>query len=615
MDGALSIHRGKIVKKILAVLFALQIALASAATAAPKHGLAMHGEPKYPAGFKHFDYVNPKAPKGGELKLGARDTFDTLNPYTLKGMAASNLSYTYDTLMIKSADEPFTLYGLVAESVETPQDRSWVVFRIRPEARFHDGKPITAEDVAFTLDILKNKGNPFYKIYYGSVSKSTVLDKRTVRFDFAPGENRELPMILGELPVLPKHYWEKRDFEKTTLEPPLTSGPYKIASVDPGRSITYERVKDWWAKDLNVSRGLHNFDRIRIDYYRDDTVSLEAFKAGEYDWRLETTAKLWATEYDFPAVKEGKVILAKIPHMQSTGMQGFMMNTRKALFRDVRVRKALSLAFNFELANRQLFHGQYSRTSSYYSNSELASSGLPTGRELEILEKYRSRLPPEVFTKEVKPSFYAEEQGSEDPWSKSTRANLREAAALLKEAGWNVGPDGKLTDGKGSKFAFEILLYNPAFERISLPYAKNLEKLGIDATVRTVDATQYENRMQDFDFDMTVYVFGQSQSPGNEQRDFFGSEAARTRGSRNVVGISDPVVDELIEGLISAPDRKELIARTKALDRVLLNGYYVVPHWHIRYHRVAWWNKFGKPPVDPPYDLPLEAWWSLSAGK
>lgn len=579
------------------------------ALGAPSHGLAMHGEAKYPQGFANFDYVNPKAPKGGELKLAARDTFDTLNPFTLKGIAAANLSYTLDTLMVKSADEPFTMYGLVAESVETPPDRSWVVFRLRPEAKFHDGTPMTAEDVAWTFETLRSKGNPFYRFYYAGVAKTTVVDKRTVRFDFAAGGNREMPMILGELPVLSKAYWAKRDFEKTTLTPPLGSGPYKIALVDQGRSLTYERVKDYWARDLNVNRGLHNFDRIRIDYYRDDTVALEAFKAGEYDWRLETTARFWATEYTFPAAQEGRVRVEKIPHMQSTGMQGFAFNLRRPLFSDARVRRALNYAYNFELANKQLFHGQYTRTRSYFSNSELASSGLPAGRELEILEKYRAKLPSELFTREFAPSFYAEDAGSQDPYSKALRSNLREALALLKDAGWVVGSDGLLKNAKGEGFEFEILLYNPAFERISLPFAKNLEKLGIKATVRTVDATQYENRMKDFDYDVTVAVFGQSQSPGNEQRDFWGSESAATSGGRNIIGIKDPVVDELVGGVIAAPDRVELVARTRALDRVLLWGFYLVPNWHIRYHRVSWWDKFGKPKTDPPYDLVIESWW------
>lgn len=604
-------------RKLLAAVAAVAAVLGGAvfSAAAPSHAIAMHGDFKYRAGFANFDYVNPAAPKGGEIKLSARDTFDTLNPFTLKGIAASSIGWTYDTLLVKSADEPFTMYGLVAESIDTPPDRSRVVFKLRAEAKFHDGAPITADDVVFTFETLTKKGNPSYRFYYSGVAKVSAVDKRTVRFDFKPGDNRELPLILGELPVLPRHYWAKRDFEKTTLEPPLSSGPYKVASVEPGRSIVYERVKEWWGKDLPVAKGMYNFDRVRIDYYRDDTVSLEAFKAGEYDWRLENTAKLWATEYAFPAAKEGRVKVEKIPHMQSTGMQGFAFNVRRPFFADVRVRKAISSAFNFELANKQLFHGQYTRTRSYFSNSELASSGLPAGRELEILSKFKGRVGEEVFAAEYAPSFFAEEAGDADPFAKSLRANLREASALLKEAGWTVGGDGKLANAKGERLAFEILLYNPAFERISLPFAKNLERLGIEASVRTVDATQYENRMQDFDFDMVVAVFGQSQSPGNEQRDFWKSESAKTKGGRNIIGIADPVVDELVEMVVAAPDRKELVARTRALDRVLLRGYYVVPNWHIRYHRVAWWDKFGKPEVDPPYDLPLEAWWSRAAEK
>jgi microcin C transport system substrate-binding protein len=583
---------------------------AGAAQAAPRHAIAMHGEPKYAPGFKNFDYVNPDAPKGGELRLSENDTFDNLNPFILKGIAASGLARTYDTLMVKSSDEAFTEYGLVAESVDTPTDRSWVTFNLRPEARFHDGKPITVEDVIFTFETLRAKGHPFYRFYYSAVGDVKKTGDRSVKFTFKPGDNRELPLILGELPVLPRHYWQGRQFDQTTLEPPLGSGPYKVTKVEAGRSIVYERVPDYWAKNLPAVRGFYNFDRIRVDYYRDATVALEAFKAGEYDFRQENTAKVWATGYDFPASREGKVTRVEIPHQNSTGMQGFAYNLRRPLFADRRVREALSYAFNFELANKQLFYGAYTRTRSYFSNTELASSGLPAGEELKILEKYKGRIPEEVFTKPFEPPLFQADEKEKDPYAGALRENLRKGRALLESAGWKVDGSGKLRNDKGELFSFEILLNNPAFERISLPFVKNLERLGIEAKVRTVDATQYQNRMDRFDYDMAVEVFGQSLSPGNEQRDFWGSASADTQGGRNLIGIKDPVVDELVNLVISAPDRQSLVQRTRALDRVLLWGHYVIPHWHLRAYRVAYWNKFGRPAVNPPYDLPLDAWWS-----
>ena len=567
----------------------------------PVHALAMHGKPKYGPGFGHFDYVNPQAPKGGDVRLYAMGTFDNLNAFTLKGVAAAGLGGIHDTLLTESSDEAFSEYGLLAETIEMPEDRSWVAFTLRKEARWHDGVPVTVDDVIFSLETLKTKGHPFYRAYYANVIKAEKAGDRRVKFTFSVKDNRELPLIVGQLPILPKHYWEDRQFDKTTLEPPLGSGPYRIEAYQPGRSITYVRVPDYWGKDLPVNVGRYNFDRMHYDYYRDSTVALEAFKAGEYDFRLENSSKDWATAYDVPAVNEGLIKKRLIPNERPTGMQAFVFNLRRPQFQDRRVRQALTYAFDFEWTNRTLFYGQYTRTTSFFSNSELASSGPPGPEELKILEPFRGKIPPEVFTKAYEP-----------PTTKgdgNIRANLRKAVKLLNEAGW-VFKDQKLVNQKtGEPFSFEILLDDPTWERISLPFAKNLERIGIEARVRTVDAAQYEKRKEDFDFDMIVDVFGQSLSPGNEQRDFWGSAAASEPGSRNTIGIKNPVVDALIDLVISAPDRESLIYRTRALDRVLLWGYYVIPHWHIQGFRVAYWNKFGIPEVAPKYALGFDTWW------
>jgi microcin C transport system substrate-binding protein len=581
-------------------LAALLACASGAAAEAPVHALAMHGAPKYGPGFPHFEYVTPDAPKGGEVRLHAIGTFDTLNHLNLKGVAAVGLGGLYDTLLTSSDDEAFSEYGLLAQAVEVPADRSWAVFHLRPEARWHDGAPVTAEDVVFSLALLQEQGHPFYRAYYASVKRAEVVGERSVRFAFSEGENRELPLIVGQMPVLPRHYWEGREFDRTTLEPPLGSGPYRIANVDPGRAITYARVEDYWGRDLPVNRGRHNFARMRFDYYRDATVALEAFKAGEYDFRQENVARDWATGYDVPAARQGLLIRQEIFHERPTGMQAFVMNTRRSLFRDPRVRQALAYAFDFEWTNANLFYGQYTRTSSYFSNSELASTGLPGPEELALLEPFRGRIPEEVFTREYRPPA--------TEGSGQIRENLRQALDLLGQAGWTVR-DKKLRNDQGEAFSFEILLNAPTWERISLPFAKNLERLGIEARVRTVDAAQYQKRVEDFDFDMVVDVFGQSLSPGNEQRDFWSSTAAGEPGSRNTIGVKDPAVDALVDLVIAAPDRESLIHRTRALDRVLLWGHYVIPHWHIRSFRVAYWDKFGRPEVAPKYALGFDAWW------
>lgn len=588
------------------VVVAAALAWASAAGAAgPKpavtHALAMHGSPKYGAGFTHFEYADPKAPKGGEVRLHAIGTFDTLNGYALKGVAAVGLGLTYDTLLANSEDEAFTEYGLLAESVEVPDDRTWVTFTLRKDARWHDGRPVTADDVVFSFDTLKTKGHPFYRTYYADVAKAEKLGALKVRFTFAGGENRELPLIVGQMPVLPKHYWQKHEFDKTTLEPPLGSGPYRVEAFDAGRSITYARVPDYWGRDLPVNRGRHNFDRLRYDYYRDATVALEAFKAGEYDFREENVAKSWATAYEVPAVQQGLVRKEELRHERPTGMQGFVMNLRRPLFQDPRVRRALAYAFDFEWSNQNLFHGQYTRTASYFSNSELASRGLPGPEERAILEPLRGQIPAEVFTREYQPPA--------SDGSGRIRDNLREAVELLGQAGWTV-QGGKLVPAQGGPpFSFELLLNSPTWERIALPYAKNLERLGIEARVRTVDAAQYQKRVEEFDFDMIVDVFGQSLSPGNEQRDLWGSAAAAEPGSRNTIGLRDPAVDRLVELVVAAPDRDSLIHRARALDRVLLWGHYVIPHWHIRTFRVAFWDRFGRPATTPRYALGFDTWW------
>lgn len=565
------------------------------------HAQAMHGEPKYALDFKHFDYTDPRALKGGEVLLAEIGSFDNLNPFILKGVAAAGLSRLFDTLTAHSDDEAFSEYGLLAETIEIPEDRSWVSYVLRAQARFHDGSPVTVEDVIFTLNVLKTKGHPFYRAYYANVTKAEKVGERKVKFSFSGGYNRELPLIVGQLPVLPKAYWKNRDFSKTTLQAPLGSGPYTVSSVDPGRSITYRRNPDYWAADLAVNVGRNNFDVIRHDYYRDSTVALEAFKAGEYDFRQENVAKNWATAYDNPALRQGLIKKENIRHQQPTGMQGFVFNTRQAIFKDPRVRQAIGYAFDFEWTNKNLFYGTYTRTKSYYSNSELASEDRPSATELRILEPYRGRIPDPVYTKVYQPPAT---DGSGNP-----RANLRQALRLLNEAGWQI-KNGRLAHREsGEALRFELLLVSPSFERVALPFKRNLKRIGIEMSVRTVDSAQYEHRVEDFDFDMVVITLGQSISPGNEQRDYWNSSKADVPGSRNLAGIKDPVVDELVEQLIAAPDRQGLITLTKALDRVLLWNHYVIPHWHLRQFRVAYWDKFARPEKSPKYALGFNTWW------
>lgn len=568
------------------------------------HGIAMHGEPKYPEGFSHFDYINPDAPKGGSLKMAVvANGFDSFNPFDIRGVAAAGIgNYLYDTLLEYSADEPFSMYGLIAESLETPEDRSYVVFNLRSSARFQDGEPITAEDVKFSFDILTTKGHPFYRNYYADVSKVTVENEHRIRFDFQHTSNRELPLILGQMPILPAHYWEDREFGNNGLTPPVGSGAYRIGNFEAGRSIEYERLDDYWAKDLAVRKGRFNFDRIRYDYYTDDTVALEAFKAGSFDFRLETSAKNWATAYTGERFDNGTIIKEGIEHERPTGMQGFVFNTRKEVFSDPKVREALSYAFDYEWTNKNLFYGQYTRTNSYFENSELASGGLPTGRELEVLEQYREQLDDEIFTEPFEVPSTSGNQG--------LRGNLRTAMELLQSAGYEVR-DGKMVHSEtGKVLRFEILLFQKSFERVVLPFKNNLARLGIDMSVRLVDSNQYVQRVRQFDYDMITQSIGQSNSPGNEQREYWHSSTVDANGSRNYAGVNDPVVDDLVSLVIQAPDREELVQRTRALDRVLLHGHYVVPHWHLAQDRVAYWSHLKHPESTPERGTDLDNWWA-----
>ena len=584
------------------LLAPLLLSLSGLVQAAPQHALTLYGEaPKYPANFTHFDYVNPDAPKGGTFRLAGGGSFDSFNPYISKGVAEEKIELIYDTLTRHGQDEPFTEYGLLAQKIERAPDNSWVRFHLRPEARFHDGQPVTAADVVFTFNTLLKDGAPLWKAYYADVAKVEAEDKLRVRFDFKHAGNRELPLILGQLPVLPSHWWAGRDFKKADLEIPLGSGPYRVAEVHAGRTIRYERVKDWWGKDLPVNRGFHNFDNLRIDYYRDSTVALEALKAGQFDYALETSAKNWATAYDVPAVKDGRLIKEEIRNHNPTGMQGFVFNSRRPLFQDRRVREALGLLLDFEWTNKQLFNGAYTRTQSYFDNSELASSGLPSAAELKILEPLRAHLPPQVFSEEFRLPV--------SDGSGIIREQQRRAYQLLQEAGWRVEGD-RMLDAAGQAVSFELLLVQPEFERVLLPYKRNLSELGIDLVIRRVDVSQYVNRLRSRDYDMIVAGFGQSNSPGNEQREYWHSSSADKPGSRNFIGLKDPAIDKLVDGLINADSRQSLIEHSRALDRALLWGHYVVPNWHIKTWRVAYWNHIQHPKVTPLYDIGLSTWWS-----
>lgn len=577
--------------------------LTGVAMAAPQHGIALHGQPKYGADFTHLDYVNPTALKGGRFLQPQFGTFDSLNPFILKGSPAVSVGSTVATLLTSTDDEPMSAYGYVAESVDIADDRKTVTFTLRPQAVFHDGTPITAADVAWTFETLKSKGHPMYRIYYTNVVKAEVLGTRKVRFTVDDPNNRELPLIIGQLPILSKAYYGKVEFDKSSLTPPLGSGPYKVGKFEAGRYLELERVQNWWGAKLPIFIGRFNFDIMRDDYYRDYEVAFEAFAAGKLDFREENIARRWAQAYDnLPAYKDRRILKIPFTIKQPAPTQGFLFNLRRDKFKDRRVREALVLAYDFEWANKNLAFDMYKRIRSYFDNSELAAVGVPTGDELALLEPYRAQLPPEVFTTEFQPP--------RTDGSGNNRANMKRAFELLAAAGYKLVND-KLVGPDGKQFEFEIINnHGGGMDRWVLPYIRNLERLGIKATFRTLDDAQFINRMQEFDFDSTIAPFLQSLSPGNEQRDYWGSDKADIKGSRNWMGVKDPVVDALIEKLLQADSREQLVTTTRALDRVLQWGFYMVPHWYSAQKRIAMWDKFGRPANNPPYGLALDTWWA-----
>lgn len=567
----------------------------------PKHGLSIFGDLKYPADFKHFDYASPDAIKGGSVVQSSLGSFDNLNPFILKGQSAAGAGSIYDSLTVNSLDEPFSVYGVLAESIEVPDDKRWVIFNMRKEARWHDGVALTAEDVVWTFDTIMEKGHPAYKSYYSAVAKAEALDTHKVKFSFSEGNNSELPLIIGQLSVMPKHFWEDRDFEKTTIDPLLGSGPYKFGKIDPGRSISYELVEDYWGRDLPAKVGHDNFATLRYDYYRDLTVALEALKSGDIDFRQEFISKNWNTAYDFPALNEGKVIKEELEDKRIKRMQAFVLNSRKDKLSDPKVRRALAYAFDFEWMNKNLFYGAYSRVSSYFQNSEFMATGLPEGDELALLEEFKDQLPESVFNEAYTLPV--------NDGSGNLRKQYRIALKLLKEAGWEI-KDRKLTNvDNGEVFSMELIIAQPSVEKIGLGFKKTLERLGIDLKVRVIDSSQYERRVEDFDYDMLVLGWSQSRSPGNEQFSYWGSEAADEKGSSNYAGIKNPVIDELIKKVVSAENREMQVTATKALDRVLLHGHYVIPQYFAPVYRLAYWNKFERPEITPTNGMGFDTWW------
>lgn len=574
--------------------------LQATAWAAPMPGVCLYGTPKYPAGFSHFDYVNPDAPKGGELREGVVGSFNSLNPFILKGLAPAGIGLTYDTLMKQSEDEAFCLYGLVAESIDIDQNR--VTFKINPRARFNDRSAVSAEDIVFSFEILKSKGIPAYRYYYADVVRVSAPDDKTVMFELNPdNENKELPLILGELPVLSKAYWSDKDFTATTLTPPVSGGPYKIADMEVGRFIKYERDPNYWAADLNVNRGFYNFDTIRYAYFRDSTVAAEAFKAGEFDIRQENEAKKWVVFQNDKNVLNGRMIRKTFVHQLPSGMQGFVFNTRRSIFAHPKTREALAYAFDFEFVNRFLFYNLYKRTNSYFDNSFLKAPDQMTSGERRLLEPFRAALPDEIW-----------HQPYQAPVNTGNiRRNLIKALALLRQAGWEV-QDGVLKNANGEPFQFEILLdagSAPTWERVVLPFIGQLKRLGIQASLRVVDSNQYKTRLDHFDYDMIVSVWGQSLSPGNEQRYFWGSESADAKGSYNYAGVKNKTVDYLIEQIIRANTKQQHTDAVHALDRVLLFQYYVIPHWYTDATRMLYWDKFEMPEVVPMKGVNPMTWW------
>ena len=602
----------KKLSNIIATL-ALFCLIASPAHAAQKsHGLSAFGDLKYPADFQHFDYVNPDAPKGGRMATigtGSVLTFSSFNPFILKDDPAQGLELLFDSLMTRAFDEPDAMYGLLAQSAELADDKRSVTFYMRPEAKFRDGTPVTAEDVVFSFEKLRDptKAHPQYALPLRDVAKAEALDAHTVRFAFAGDNLRDLPLIVAAMPIVSKAYYDKVDFYKSSLEPPMGSGPYEVGNYKAGTFVTYKRRANYWAADLPVNRGRFNFDEIRYDYYRDRTAGLEAFKAGAYDLREEFTSKSWATEYNIAQVHDGRVKLLTLPDDSPSGAQGWFINTRREKFSDPRVRKALDYAFDFEWTNKNLFYGLYTRTHSYFANSDLEAKGLPSEAELKLLEPFRTKLPAEVFGEPYTPPV--------SDGSGRDRRQLGTASKLLTEAGWAVNDSGMRVNAKGEPLAIELLMEDPQLEKIFGFYVEKLKALGIQASIRNINSAQYQVRVKDFDFDLDMSRFSLGPTPGPEIKNFWGSEAARTKGSFNLPGIADPVVDALIDRMLQAKSRDELRAAAHALDRVLRAGHYWVPQWYKPVHTLAFWDRFSRPQTKPKYERGVEDTWWYDAGK
>ncbi len=595
---------------MFAVGFCFALAVTYAQAAEKRHGLSAFGDLKYPPDFKHFDYVNPEAPKGGRLSMigtAGLVTFDSFNGYILKGDPAQGLGILtdidliFDSLMIRAWDEPDAVYGLVAHSAEVADDKKSVTFYMRPEAKFADGTPITAEDVVFTFTTLKEKGHPIFRVQLHDIKKAIALDKHTVRYEFDAEHTRDLPLIASLLPIFSKAYYSKHKFEKTTLEPPLGSGPYEITKFKQGTFVIYAKRKDYWGKDLPVNRGRLNFDELRYEYYRDRVAEFEALKAGAFDLREEFTSKVWATQYNIPQVKEGRLNKKSFPDQRPSGAQGFFINVRRDKFKDRRVRQALDLAFDFEWTNKNQFYDLYKRTHSYFESSEMKAKGPPSEEELKLLEPYRDKLPKEVFGPPYSPPV--------SNGSGQDRKLLRQASKLLKEAGW-VTKNGKRVNDEGKELSIEFLIFSPTFERIITPFIKNLKLLGIPANIRRVDPAQYQERLKSFDFDITTRRYIMPLTPGIQLRNYWTSSVANVKGSNNLSGIQDPVIDALTEKVIAAKNRKELNIAARALDRVLRAGHYWIPHWYKASHHIAYWDKFSKPKTKPRFHRGvIETWW------
>jgi len=591
--------------RLLLTAIAFTAALATAAQAndpSKSHGLSAFGDLKYGSAFKHFDYVNPDAPKGGTIRLAGIDSFDSLNPYILKGVPVAGIGLIHATLMERATDEPDALYGLVAETVSLAPDKSAITFDLRPTAKFSDGSPITAADVVFTFQTLVKKGHPQYRFIFAGVANVKALGKHRVKFTFKTANNRDLPLQIAGLPVLSKSYYDKVPFDQTTMTAPPGAGPYRVVEVDPGRSVLYQRVKNYWAAQLPVMRGRYNFDMVRFDYFRDRDIAFQAFFSKSYDFREEFTSRSWATQYeDKLPIKDSRIVRATLPDATPSGVQAFFFNMRRDKFKDRQVRAALDLAFDFEWTNKTLFYGLYDRTNSMFANSALAAEKPPTTDEIKLLEPLRDKVPPEVFSKVY--------QSPKTDGSGRNRSNLRKATRLLRKAGWKI-VNNQLVDTSGKPLTIEFLLFESSFQRIISPYVRNLKRLGIDARIRIVDVANFQHRMQQYDFDVVVQRYVQTNTPGIEQKTYFSSKMADVPGSRNLAGIKNPAIDYLIDKVIEAKSRKNLVTAVHALDRVLMWNRYMVPQWYKGVHNIAYWNKFDRPRVKPKFDLGmLDTWW------